>query len=544
MKFKKLGSLGLATILATTAVACGGEDKPQEGNGNTGEPKLLTINNSEEPGSLNPGLAQGSHESWVIDHVMEGLYRKAVDGTIENGIAEETIVSEDGLNYTVKLKEGITWSNGDPVTAHDFEYQWKWTIDPNNRAKYAGILFIFEGAKAANAGEISSDEVQIKAVDDYTLEFTLAYPVPYFKDYMTHYTFLPVNSVVAKRNPKWYIDAQEYTSNGPFKIDEWKHDQYITLSKNESYYEADTIKLDTVKLLMMEDQITDWQNYVAGQTDMNIDLPQDILGKLIAEENEELTVEPELGTYYYQFNTQVVPYNNVKVRKALSMAMDREVITEKIAKGGQPQAYGITPPSVPDLGMGGDYQENLGPLFSYDPEEARTLLEEGLAEEGMTTAEFQPTIIYNSSEGHKKIAEAIQNMWKTDLGIDTKIENMEFQTLLERKKSGDFEVARAGWIGDYVDPMTFLEMFETGGAFNEGGWSNARYDELLDIAKNTSDDVIRFDAYREAEAILMDEMVVAPIYFYTKGVMTKPYVTGVFKPVNRYPSFKYADIQK
>ncbi len=540
MKFKKLGSLGLATILATTAVACGGDTQV----GDTSDKKILRLNNQSEPGSLNPGLAQGTHESWTIDHVLEGLYRKAVDGTIENGIAQETIISDDGLNYTITLKDGITWSNGDPVRAYDFEYQWKWVLDPNNRAKYAGMLYIFEGGKEANAGEITTDDVKIKAVDDKTLEFTLTNPIPYLKDYMTHYTFLPVNSTVAEKNPQWYIDAQEYTSNGPFKIDEWKHDQYIELSKNDTYYEADTIKLDGVKLLMIEDQITDWQNYMSGDLDMNVNLPQDVLGKLIAEGNEELTVEPELATYFYQFNTEVVPYNNVKVRKALGMAMDRDVLTEKIAKGGQIPAYSITPPGVPDLGMGGDYKENLGELFSYDPVEAKALLEEGLAEEGMTIAEVQPTIIYNTSEGHKKIAEAIQNMWKTDLGVDAKIENMEFQTLLERRKTGNFEIARAGWVGDYVDPMTFLEMYETGSAFNEGQWSNARYDELLDIARSAGDDVERFDAYREAEQILIDEMAIMPIYFYTKGTMVKPYVTGIFKPVNRYPSFKYADIQK
>ncbi len=553
MKFKKVGSLGLAALLATTTLAgCGGSSEPAAtgttepaaGAEATGEPKILRLNNGSEPGTLNPGLAQGTHESWVIDHAFVGLFRKATDGTIENGVAEDTVISEDGLNVTVKLKQGLTWSNGDPVTAKDFEYQWKWILDPANAAKYAGMLYIFEGAEAFNAGTGTADDVKIKAVDDYTLEFTLANPMGYMKDYMTHYTFLPVNSTVALRNPTWDIDAQEYTTNGAFVVDAWNHNESIILSKSPTYYEADKINLDGVELRMVEDQITAWQSYLAGDLDMDIDIPTDVLGQLIAEKNAELQTEPELSTYYYMFNLEVKPYNNAKVRKALSMVIDRETIVTQVTKGGQMPAYGMTPPGVPDLGNGGDYKENIGDLFSYDPTAAKALLEEGLAEEGMTLADVNPTIVYNTSEGHKKIAEAVQNMWRTNLGIEATIENMEFQVLLDRRSTGDFQIARAGWVGDYVDPMTFLDMWTTGSSFNEGHWSNAEYDALIETAKTSRDDKVRFDAYAKAEKILMDEMPIAPIYFYTKSFTVKPYVTGVFKPVNRYPDFRYADIQK
>ncbi len=551
MKFKKVGSLGLAAVLVTTTLAgCGGSETTTEGTGTTdqtdasaGEPKVLRLNNGSEPGTLNPGLAQGTHESWVLDHAFEGLFRKTVDGTIEMGVANDVTVSEDGLNVTVTLKEGLTWSNGDPVTAHDFEYQWKWILDPTNAAKYAGMLYIFEGGEAFNSGEGTADDVKIKAVDDYTLEYTLAYPMAYMQDYMTHYTFLPVNSTVAKANPDWEIDLAEYTTNGPFTVDEWNHNESIILSKNPTYYEADKINLDRVELRIVEDQITAWQSYIAGDLDMDIDIPTDVLGQLIAESNPELEIAPELSTYYFMFNTEVKPYNNVKVRQALSMAIDRETIVTQVTKGGQTPAYGMTPPGVPDLGQGGDYQENLGDLFEYDPTGAKALLEEGLAEEGMTLADVNPTIVYNTSEGHKKIAEAIQNMWRTELGIEATIENMEFQVLLDRRTQGDFQIARAGWVGDYVDPMTFLDMWETDSSFNEGHWSNAEYDALIEKAKYSQDDAERFQAYKDAETILMNEMPIIPIYFYTKAYTVKPYVTGIYKPVNRYPSFKYADIQ-
>ncbi len=550
MKFKKVGSLGLAAVLTTMSLAgCGGTaDAGTETTGSTegatGEPKVLKLNNGSEPGTLNPGLASGTHESWVLDNAFEGLFRKTTEGTIENAVAQEVTVSEDGLNVVVKLKEGLTWSNGDPVTAHDFEYQWKWILDPANAAKYAGMLYIFEGAEAFNAGTGTIEDVKIKATDDYTLEYTLAYPMGYMEDYMTHYTFLPVNSTVAQRNPQWDIDLAEYTTNGAFTVDEWNHNESIILSKNPSYYEADKIKLDRVELAIIEDQITAWQSYLAGDLDMDIDLPTDVLGQLIEKQDPELYKEPELSTYYYMFNTEVKPYNNVKVRQALSMVIDRETIVNQVTKGGQTPAYGITPPGVPDLGEGGDYQANLGDLFTYDPTAAKALLEEGLAEEGMTLADVNPTIVYNTSEAHKKIAEAVQNMWRTDLGIEATIENMEFQVLLDRRTAGDFQIARAGWVGDYVDPMTFLDMWTTGNSFNEGNWSNAEYDKLIETAKTSQDDKVRFQAYKDAETILMNEMAIAPIYFYVKSYTVKPYVTGVYKPVNRYPSFKYADIQK
>ncbi len=553
MKFKKVGSLGLAALLATTTLAgCGGSSEPAAGGTTepaagaeaSGEPKVLRLNNGSEPGTLNPGLAQGTHESWVIDHSFEGLFRKTPDGTIELGVAEEATTAEDGKTVTVKIKQGLTWSNGDPVTAKDFEYQWKWILDPANAAKYAGMLYIFEGAEAFNAGTGTADDVKIKAVDDYTLEFTLVNPMGYMKDYMTHYTFLPVNSTVAQRNPGWDIDLAEYTTNGAFTIDEWNHNESLILSKSQTYYEKDNIKLDRVELRMVEDQITAWQSYLAGDLDMDIDIPTDVLGELISSQNAELETEPELSTYYYMFNLDVKPYNNAKVRKALAMAIDRETIVTQVTKGGQMPAYAMTPPGVPDLGDGGDYKENLGDLFSYDPTAAKALLEEGLAEEGMTLADVNPTIVYNTSEGHKKIAEAIQNMWRTGLGIEATIENMEFQVLLDRRSTGDFQICRAGWVGDYVDPMTFLDMWVTGSSFNEGNWSNAEYDALIETAKTSSDDKVRFDSYKKAEQILMEEMPIAPIYFYTKSFTVKPYVTGVFKPVNRYPDFRFADIQK
>ena len=249
-----------------------------------------------------------------------------------------------------------------------------------------------------------------------------------------------------------------------------------------------------------------------------------------------------MAVYYYNLNNEIKPFNNKKVRKALSMAIDRKTITEHVSQGGQQPAYSIIPPGMPDVS--GDFQENTGELFSDNAaDEAKALLAEGLAEEGMDQLpEF--TILYNTSEGHKKIAEAVQEMWRKNLDAAVTLENVEFQVKLDREKVGDFQISRAGWSGDYVDPMTFIDLWVTDGPFNDANWSNAEYDKHVNIAKSSMDTKERMEAMHKAEEILMDEMPIIPIYFYTKPFSVKPHVKGIFTPINRYPQFIYADIEK
>lgn len=544
MKKSKLSIISFFLVLLLVITGCSTTTGSDEGKEKDAEktkgPKVLNLNNSSEPGSLHPGTAQGSHDSWVLEHVLEGLTKKSPDGKIVPGVAKDWTVSPDGKKYTFNLQEGTKWSNGDPVTAHDFEFAWKYALDPKTASNYAYQLYYLVGAKEFNENKGKVDQVGVKALDDYTLEVNLVAPTAYFIDLVSFYTYLPVNKKVQEANPKWATEGDSYVSNGPFKLTEWKHKTSIKLEKNENYYDKDKIKLDQVNLSMIEDENTVWQQYKNKEVDLVYPIPQDVQGQLIESKPKDFYNGQELALYYYNFNSKVKPFNNVKVRKAFAMAIDREVITKNVAQGGQPPAYGIIPPGIPDAK--GEFQENSGDLFKEDVKEAKKLLKEGLKEEGMDKMpEF--SILFNTLDAHKKIAEAVQGMWKENLGVNVTLESVEFQVKIDREKAGDYTVSRAGWIGDYVDPMTFSDLWLTGGTQNDAKYSNAKYDELVNKAKVNNNVEERSKQLHEAEKILIDEMPVMPIYFYTKPYVLNEKVTGVFAPINRYPQFMYADIK-
>lgn len=518
-----------------------GEEQKSDGK------KVLNLNNQEEPGSLHPGTAQGTHDSWVLEHAFEGLTKKTPEGEIVPGMAKDWEVSDDGITWTFNLRDDVVWSNGDPVTAHDFEYAWKYVLNPETASEYAYQMYYLAGGEEYNSSEDKDkyaeleEKVGVKALDDHTLEVKLAEPTPYFLDLTSFYTYYPVNKKVQEENPDWALEAETYVSNGAYKLTEWKHKDSMKLEKNENYYDKDKINLDEVNFVMIESADTAWQMYQSGELDLVYPLPQDVIPELKSKNDPELDIAPDLSLYYYNLNNDVKPFNNVKVRKALSMAIDRKALVEHVAQGGQKPAYGIIPPGIPDVE--GDFQENSGDLFKEDVEEAKKLLKEGLAEEGMDKMpEF--TFTYNTDDGHKKIGEAVQEMWRKNLDISVTLENVEFQVKLDREKAGDYEISRGGWIGDYVDPMTFIDLWVTDGSFNDANWSNKEYDNYVKIAKTSMDKKERMEAMHKAEEILIDEMPIIPLYFYTKPHTVKSYVKGVYTPINRYPQFMYADIEK
>ncbi|MGE7906527.1 peptide ABC transporter substrate-binding protein [Peribacillus sp. NPDC094092] len=542
MKKSKFSVLALLMAIMLMLAACNGGSKEtsnekEGGSGDSSGSKVLNVNNSSEPGSLHPANAQGTHESWILEHTFEGLTKKTEEGKIVPGSAESWEISEDGLTWTFKLKDGLKWSNGDPLTANDFEYAWKYALKPETAADYAYQLYYLKGGEAYNSKKGKEEDVGVKATDEHTLVVTLEQPTPYFLDLTSFYTFYPINKKVQEENPKWALDAKTHVSNGPFKLTEWKHKESLKIEKNENYYDKDKIKLDAVNFALIEDENTAWQMYQSGELDIAYPLPVDVQGQLVNSGDKEFKNGAELAVYYYNFNTEVKPFNNAKVRKALSMAIERKKITENVAQGGQKPAFGVVPPGIPDAT--GDFQENTGDLFEENVAEAKKLLKEGLAEEGMKELpEF--SILYNTLDSHKKIAEAVQGMWRDNLGVEVTLENAEFQVKLDREKAGDFEISRAGWVGDYVDPMTFM-LWETDGAYNDAGWSNKEYDSLLKKAKSTMEPKERMAALHKAEEVMIEEMPILPIYFYTKPYMVKSNVTGVYAPINAYPNFIYAD---
>ncbi|MCF6462192.1 peptide ABC transporter substrate-binding protein [Clostridium sp. Cult1] len=517
------------------------EETPAE---ETGGKKILRSNNSSEPGSLDPALAQGTHESWVLENVFEGLMTFDEKGELVPGMAESYEISDDELTYTFTLRDGVKWSNGDPVTAEDFEFTWKRALDPELAADYANILYYIKGGEAYNTGQGSRDDVAVKALDEKTLEVTLESPTAYFLELTAFYTYFPVNKNVVESNPDWAKKPETHVSNGPFKLVKWEHNAKLVLEKNESYYNADKIKLDGIDLDIIEDQNTAWQKYEGGEYHILVDVPTSVVAQLQAQNDPELEIGAQVGTYYYNVNPEIKPFNNVKVRKALSMALDRETIVKNITQGGQIAAEGVVSYGLLDE-TGKEFREGVGSLIEYDPEGAKALLEEGLAEEGMSIEEFSSSnfvLLYNTSESHKKIAQAAQEMWRTALGIEIGLENVEFQVKLDREKSGDYQISRAGWIGDFMDPMTFLDLWASDSSFNDVNYNNPEYDALLKEAKSTIDQDVRMESMRKAEKMLMEDMPVLPVYFYTQPYTVKSNVSGIIKVPVRYPVITYADI--
>lgn len=549
MKKRNLRIVTMLLALVMLVTACGGGGKANNAGGEAAgdkaaEGKILRTNNSSEPGTLDPALATGTHDSFPMQHMYEGLMKYNEKGEIVQGVAKEMKVSDDGLTYTFTLRDDAKWSNGDPVTAQDFEFAWKRVLNPETASEYSYQLYYLKNGEAYNNGKATVDQVGVKALDDKTLEVTLETPTEYFPSLTAFYTYYPVQKKTVEANPDWAKDPKNglLVSNGAFKCVDWKHNEAIELVKNDQYYDADKIKLAGIHFDIIEDQNTAWQRYEGGEYDFLYNPPATIVQKLRQEKNPELTIADELSTYYYEINTEKKPLNNAKVREALSLAIDRKSIVENITQAGQVPAEGMVPYGLKD-DADKDFREANGNLIKEDDKEAVKLLEEGLAEENMTKDDLNGmVIVYNTDETHKKIAQAIQEMWNSKLGVSLKLENMEFQTLIDRRRQGDFTIARAGWVGDYADPMTMLDLFTTGNPQNNTRWGDPEFDKLIKTAKTTVDSKERMDSMKAAEKILMRDKPVVPVYFYTATYVTKPNVKGVYKIMMNYPFLTYAEI--
>lgn len=557
MKLKGFKFLALALVTALTLTACGGGGGTSDKGGGEKKPdnnapaatdvatpqvNRIVSSNMAEPGTLDPAKARGTHESWPLNHLFAGLTRTNKDGKVENVLADKIEVSEDGKVYKVTLKDGLKWSDGNPVTAEDFEFSWKRVLDPKMESQYAYQLYYIAGGEDYNKGKGKADGVGVKALDAKTLEVTLKQPTAYFDGLMGFYTYYPVSKKVVEANPDWAKDPKTFVSNGPFMLKEWTHNAKIVMDKNPNYFEADKVKIDGIDLDIIEDQSTVYQKYVAGEYNMVVELPTEVTAKLRAENNPELVIGPNLALYYYNLNPAIKPLNNVKVRKALSLALDRKVITDQITQGGQLPATAIVPPGLLD-DTGKEFSEANKDMIKTDIEEAKKLLAEGLEEEKMAPADVKFTILYNTSENHKKIAEAIQQMWNKELGINTTLENVEFKVKIDRENAHQFEISRSGWVGDYLDPMTFMDLWITGASNNYVNYSNPEYDKLVKEAQTSTDKKLRMDNMKKAEKMILEDMAIIPIYFYTHPYAVKPNVKGITKNAINYPSLINAEIE-
>ncbi|WP_245850919.1 peptide ABC transporter substrate-binding protein [Paenibacillus herberti] len=533
----------------------GGENTATNTAGNTGGEttapsgdQVFRMNITSEPPTLDPSLMQDNVSGTIADGIFEGLTKTDKTGETVPGMAESWTVSEDSKTYTFKIRKDSKWSTGNPVTAHDFEYSWKRTLDPKaaTPAPYAYQLHYIEGAKEYNTGKGSIDKVGVKALDDYTLEVKLKNPTSYFLSLVNFYTYYPVDKVAVEKDPKWAAEAASFSSNGPFKLSAWQHSASVEIVKNENYYGTADVKLDKVKFEMMGDSNTELSSYTTGALDWagkptgTIPAPQ--VDKFRKDKNPELQIENTASTYFYIFNQSKKPFNNVKVRKALSISIDRKLLVDKVVLGGQTPAFGFVPPTI--KGQEKSFREETQQTyFEENVEEAKKLLAEGLKEEGMS-AFPATTLIYNTSDSHAKIATAVTEMWKTNLGIDVKTEVQEWKVFLQNRTSLNYDISRAGWGADYNDAMTFLDLYITGSGNNDLGYKNPAYDKLIEDAYVTADQAERSKLLAQAEKMLMDESVVMPVYYDTAASLVKPYVKDTFITYNGNINYNYAYIAK
>ncbi|MGN8769976.1 peptide ABC transporter substrate-binding protein [Paenibacillus barengoltzii] len=504
-------------------------------NGNTGGEKLaadqtLRINLSAEPPTFDPAQAQDSQANTVLKLMYEGLTRMDESGQVIPAAAESWDI--DGTKYTFHLRKDATWSNGDPVTANDFVFAWERVLSPNTdpAAPYAYQLYYLKNAQEYNEGTITDfSQVGVKAVDDYTLEVELVAPTPYFLGLTSFYTFYPVHQSV-KDDPKWAVDQSKMIVNGAFTLTNWVKGQTIEVTKNENYWDKANIKLNKITMSLVNSSATELASYQNNELDRagapNGEIPTDQIPILKDQLKDELDIKGIASTYYYEFNVTAKPFDNVNIRRAFSMAIDRQKIVDNVTLGGQVPAFGFVPPGI--KGVNDEYRnEHKDDYFAENLEEAKKLLEQGMQEEGYTKLP-EITLTYNSSEAHKKIALAVADMWKTNLGVDVKTENQEWAVFIENRQNLNYQIARAGWSADYNDPMTFLDMWVTGGGNNDTGFSNEEYDKLIKEAKTSDDMAVRDKNFARAEEILIkDNQVLMPIYYYTNVSATKPWLKGV-----------------
>ena len=522
-KLKKICAVALTLALGMSVFVGCGNSASTEG--------YLIYNLGEDPDTIDPTLNTSVGGSTIISNTFEGLLRLDENEKAIPGVAEKYEVSDDGLVYTFHLREDAKWSDGEAVTANDFKYSWIRALDKNTGSEYAYQLFYIKNAEKFNTGKATADEVGIEVVDERTLVVTLESATSYFPELMAFPTYSPLREDIVTVNEEgWANEPETYVSNGPFQLIEWTMKDQFVFKKNENYWNADSVKLPGIVMKMVTDENTALASLKSGEFDMIDSVPSAEIENTV---NDGLAkIYPNLGTYMLVFNVGKQDnlsddvkkaLSNVKVRQALSLAIDRKAIVENVTKGGQIPAYSFVPKGI--LNEAG---EEFASVEYYDAntaniEEAKKLL----AEAGYPNGEGLPTLefMFNSEGAHKNVAQVIQQDWNK-LGVNVELANQEWKVFLNTRQEGGYSIARHGWSGDYVDPMTFLDLWVTGGGNNDAGYSNAEYDSLVAQAKAEQDSTKRWELMHKAESIIMEDMPIIPLYYYTKVKAAKPEVKG------------------
>ena len=580
---KKIVSLALASAMVLGLLAaCGGATTETSTPAPTESQAVetptandglfnLNINIASEPQTIDPALNSAVDGAIMTGHLFEGLYRWADSGELVDGVQDcnlaelvpgqadgepEKVVNEDGtVTYTFKIRSDAKWSDGKPVTAGDFVYSWQRLATPETAADYCYMIDMVKGYAEINGGipetdadgKVVLDEdgnpvikeyadpttLGVEAPDDSTFVVTLTYDCPYFLEVCAFPATFPVREDVVSADPDgWTHNVETYLSNGAYTLTQWDHNSQIVMAKNENYYDYDKLGPDTLTFKLMDDNNAMLTGFNSGELDFIEDMPVDEIPSLLS--SGDLRIVPYIGTYYVCYNVEKAPFDDWRVRKAFTLAIDAQYIVENVTQTGQLPASGFVPSGV--AGKDGDFRTEGGDYWTpaTDDEQYAKNVEEAkqlLADAGYPNGEGFPTVtyLYNTSDNHKKIGEALQQQWQTALGVEVKLENQEWAAFLETRKNGEYQIARNGWIADYNDPISFLDMWLTGGGNNDAQYSNADYDAAINEAKSSADPAVRMAAMHRAEDIIMgQDWALGPIYFYTQKYMLNNDVKGMY----------------
>ncbi|MEC5341603.1 oligopeptide ABC transporter substrate-binding protein OppA [Brenneria populi] len=484
----------------------------------------LVRNNGAEVASLDPHKIEGAPESNVSRDILEGLVTSDVNGKVIPGAAE----SWDNKAFkvwTFHLRKNARWSNGDPVTAQDFVDSWRRLADPKTASPYASYLQYGHLLNIDDiiAGKKSPETLGVKAVDGHTLEVTLSEAVPYFYKLPIYPAMSPVYKKALEQFGDKWTQPQNWVGNGAYKLKEWVVNEKIVLERNPFYWDNDKTVINKVTYLPITSEVTDVNRYRSGEIDMTYNyLPIELFQKLKREIPQEVEVNPYLCTYYYEINNQKAPFTDVRVRTALRLGLSQDILTNKVKNQGDTPAYGFVPPYI-------DGFKAMQPAWFGWPQEKRNAEAKKLLAQAGFTADKPLTLslLYNTSDLHKKMAIAAASIWKQNIGVNVKLENQEWKTFLDSRHQGNFDLARAGWCADYNEPSTFFNSMLSDSSSNTSHYKSSEFDALMAKSLQVKTEEERAEVYQQAEALLDKEAVIVPVYYYANTRLVKPYVGGL-----------------
>lgn len=505
----------------------------------------IIVNLSVEPKTIDPSFNAQIYGVIYIQHVFEGLTTRDRNNKVVEGVAESWDISEDGKTYTFHLRTNALWSDGKPVVADDFVYSWRREVDPIVASEFSYQHEAVKNARDITAGKMPVESLGVKAIDDYTLEVELEAPTAYFLELTAFPTYAPLRrDIIEKYGDSWTLSPETYIGNGPYVMSERNIDENIIMVRSTNYWNADTIIAPKITFMFMQDGAAAIAGIKDGTLHMAYEPPQQDIPTLT--EEGLIQIKPLIATYYYPINVTNRYLRDARVRKALSLVIDRNYIVENVTKGGQKPAGGWIPYAVNDVE--GDFRENAGNLYDISKEGYSNnivMAKQLLVEAGYPNGVGFPVIEFKTDPGnHVGIFEAVQQMWKEHLNIDSSITQIDNallgQTLLEK----NFMIGRLYWSSDYMDPMSMMSLFVSYNTQNNGGYSNRRYDELIERAASTDNQNIRMSAMHEAEKIFIEDMGAIPIYFYTEPLLVNPKLKGVVYNPLGFHKFSYAYLEK